>query len=264
MKENTPLLGGVLIILGVFLAGYAVVRMVQVVRIEESPFDQLDTEEQGFLPSVVRSEEEEPAPDLPAAARFERDPGVEETLQAQLTPGTGSLEAAAQPDTTALPEYIPDRIVIPDIALDAPVIEATTRQIEYLDESFEQWLAPDEFAAGWHMTSAPLGVPGNTVINGHHNVHGEVFRYLEDLELGDRIWVYSGSRVFLYQIAAREILKERWQPVEVRLENARWLQTSDDERLTLVTCWPYESNTHRLIIAARPVRSYEVQERDLD
>jgi LPXTG-site transpeptidase (sortase) family protein len=27
---------------------------------------------------------------------------------------------------------------------------------------------------------------------------------------------------------------------------------STDERLTLITCWPYETNTHRLIIVALP------------
>jgi sortase (surface protein transpeptidase) len=48
------------------------------------------------------------------------------------------------------------------------------------------------------------------------------------------------------------ILAEEGQEIGVRLENARWLQPSDDERLTLVTCWPQWSNTHRLIIVARP------------
>ena len=37
------------------------------------------------------------------------------------------------------------------------------------------------------------------------------------------------------------------------MENAAWIMPSEDERLTLVTCWPYTSNTHRLIIVARPV-----------
>jgi len=48
------------------------------------------------------------------------------------------------------------------------------------------------------------------------------------------------------------ILEERDAPVEQRLENARWLARSEDERLTLITCWPPESNTHRLIIVAIP------------
>jgi sortase A len=40
--------------------------------------------------------------------------------------------------------------------------------------------------------------------------------------------------------------------VDQRLANALWIMPSKDERLTLITCYPYDSNTHRLIIVARP------------
>jgi sortase A len=49
------------------------------------------------------------------------------------------------------------------------------------------------------------------------------------------------------------ILPEKYQEIDVRMDNARWILPSDDERLTLVTCWPATSNTHRLIIVARPL-----------
>jgi sortase A len=39
---------------------------------------------------------------------------------------------------------------------------------------------------------------------------------------------------------------------EKRLENARWIGPFPDERLTLVTCWPYTNNTHRVIVIAKP------------
>ena len=38
-----------------------------------------------------------------------------------------------------------------------------------------------------------------------------------------------------------------------RLQNARWIAATADERLTLVTCWPNTTNSHRLIIVAEPV-----------
>jgi len=38
----------------------------------------------------------------------------------------------------------------------------------------------------------------------------------------------------------------------VRRQNARWIAPTTDERLTLVTCWPYTGNSHRLIIVAKP------------
>ncbi len=49
------------------------------------------------------------------------------------------------------------------------------------------------------------------------------------------------------------ILQERFVDVATRLDNARWLNRTDDVRLTLVTCWPKISNTHRLILVARPL-----------
>ncbi len=50
------------------------------------------------------------------------------------------------------------------------------------------------------------------------------------------------------------ILPERDQPLSVRLANAQWIEPSTDERLTLITCWPKDNNTHRLIIVAVPIQ----------
>ncbi len=84
--------------------------------------------------------------------------------------------------------YAPDRIVIPAIQLDAPIIKAQSHLIKYQGYLFKQWLAPDEFAAGW-QSAATLGKPGNVVLNGHHNEYGEVFGGLVDLQVGDTIQV---------------------------------------------------------------------------
>ena len=148
---------------------------------------------------------------------------------------------------------IPDRIVIPAIDLDAPVLPAHYWLIKEDGQIFQQWLPPKQFAAGWQVSSATLGQVGNTVLSGHHNVYGEVFRHLVDLKEGDIIFVYSGGARFTYSIANKMILKEAGEPLNVRFDNARWLLPSQDERLTLITCWPYVSNTHRLIIVARPI-----------
>lgn len=149
----------------------------------------------------------------------------------------------------------PDRIVIPAIHLDAPIIKVPYRLVkdDTSGQVFQQWLVPDKFAVGWQSGSAMLGVPGNTVLDGHHNVWGMVFRYLVDLKPGDKIEVFSGNTRFDYQISNKMILPERNQALDVRFSNARWIETSTDERLTLVTCWPFTSNTHRLIIVALPI-----------
>ena len=116
-----------------------------------------------------------------------------------------------------------------------------------------KWLVPAEPATGWHTTSAMLGEPGNTVLNGHPNAFGEVFVSLVDVTEGDIIWVESEHSRFSYQITNKIILHEKYKELDVRMSNAQWLLPSVDERLTLISCWPYDSNTHRLIIVARPM-----------
>ena len=95
-------------------------------------------------------------------------------------------------------------------------------------------------------------MPGNTVLNGHNTTHGEVFRDLYTLQVGDAITIYAGDVPHTYAITETLILPEAGQPLEVRLENARYILPTDDERLTLVTCHPYGSLRYRLIVIARP------------
>lgn len=165
-------------------------------------------------------------------------------------PATGDVQAMAQP---ALPA-IPDWIQIPKIGLEAPVVEVPTVDVRIDGESLQQWSAPNNFAAGWHAGSAQLGQPGNTVLNGHHNIHGSVFGRLRDLQPGDQIFVWSQDQSYFYEVEQILLLEERYAQLSDRHENARWILPSDDERLTLVTCWPPESNTHRLIVVARPIQ----------
>jgi sortase (surface protein transpeptidase) len=53
------------------------------------------------------------------------------------------------------------------------------------------WELPDTRAAGWHESSASLGVQGNTVLNGHNTNNGEIFRNLYKLKVGDKIVLHS-------------------------------------------------------------------------
>ena len=225
-----------------------------------SPFDQVDTSveaSKGFNPIIIPETglvEPLRAPTL--VVQTDGLQGVLKTPTPTVIIPTESDPVVVEkplPTATAVPTWTPDRLVIPAIKLDAPVILANLKEIVYEGQTYQQWVPPDYFAAGLISSSASLGVAGNTVFIGHHNVDGEVFGHLVDLQVGDAILVYSGGKEFAYIIVLKMILPERNQPIEVRLENAKWIAPSDDERLTLVTCWPYESNTHRLIIVAMPV-----------
>ena len=56
----------------------------------------------------------------------------------------------------------------------------------------------------------------------------------------------------MYKVTQVETLAEQDQPLAVRLANAQWIEPTTDQRLTLVSCWPYETNSHRLIVVAVP------------
>jgi sortase A len=146
----------------------------------------------------------------------------------------------------------PDWIRIPAIGLDAPVVPAGWETIELDGAAYGRWQTPNWFAAGWHDSSAGVGQVGNLVLNGHHNVYGAVFGGLIYVEPGDTIELDSGTETFTYVVVQTMVLPERDRPVEVRLENARWVLPTTDERVTLVTCWPSDGNSHRLIVVARP------------
>lgn len=158
-------------------------------------------------------------------------------------------QPAVPPDIIDPSAQRPTRIVIPSVRLDAPIETVGWSLVA----GVSAWDIPNHFAAGWLKTSAPLGVPGNTVLDGHHNIAGEVFRYLVNLKPGALIEVYSNDQIFSYKVTLMRILPDRDQPIEVRRQNAEWIQPTSDERLTLVTCWPYTSNTHRLIVVAMPI-----------
>ena len=139
------------------------------------------------------------------------------------------------------------------IDLNSPVIEMGWALKE--DEQgnlFSDWVVP-VFSAGWHINSKLPGHGGNTVLSGHHNIGTEVFRNLIYLKAGDHITIETGNIRYEYTVEEKYLVKEEGVSEEIRRANTRYIEPTTDERLTLVSCWPYESNSHRVIIIARPV-----------
>jgi LPXTG-site transpeptidase (sortase) family protein len=172
------------------------------------------------------------------------------------TSGFGASASTSKAGDNGLQSSIegtqPLRIIIPGIGVDASVEQVGRTLQEEGDEEYYQWQLPSGQAAGWHENSAPLGQPGNTVLNGHNNLRGSIFRDLIDLEAGDEIILYDDERPYVYRVTERVILEEEDQPLRVRFENARFMLPTSDERLTIITCWPYTSNSHRVIVIAVP------------
>ena len=171
-------------------------------------------------------------------------------LPATLTT-TPTQAPTANPPTT-VPHFAPTRLIIPAINLDVPIVAVGWSVTVQNGQQVSEWDVPGDRTVGWLNTTALVGVPGNTVLVGHQNVDGRVFENLEYLQSGAEIQLLAGNELHKYTVALRTIVPEKDQPLAVRLENARWIGRSNDERLTLITCWPRNDNTHRLILVALP------------
>ncbi len=253
-----------IVIIGSALALWVVTRLPDQIAVQTAPAPQPFLEE---LPTAVPENNSLPAQNQAAGVLILPVSGViaQPTARPTVTPLPTAVsqnlpsEASMAAAPTSLRQEVvgqPQRLVIPSLGVDAPVRDvglSAAFDSSQGSDIFYQWQVPQSYAAGWHHTSAPLGQPGNTVLNGHQNVYGEVFRDLEDLAVGAGIILYDGEQSYLYEVVTREILPEQGQPTAVREANARWIQPTADERLTLITCWPYTSNSHRLVIVARPV-----------
>jgi len=148
----------------------------------------------------------------------------------------------------------PTEIIIPSIGLDTTVQETGWSVSELNGQPVSKWDVLD-FAAGWHSNSALPGHGSNIVLSGHHNIKGEVFRYVVDLERGDLITLRADGRDYDYIVTDHFIVPERDVSEEQRRHNAQWIMPTTDERLTLVTCWPYTDNSHRVIVIAKPANN---------
>ncbi len=175
-------------------------------------------------------------------------------LKPTLTPTVAPTIAADAPPASrpAAPD-VPIRLVIPAVNIDSTVVPVGWNIVEQNGRQYSIWQVAD-YAVGWHETSALVGEPGNTVLAGHHNINGEVFRDLVNVEVGDTVEIYTADGVFTYTVELKTIVKEKGEPLEVRQKNAEWIAPTTDERVTMVTCWPYTNNTHRVIVVAKPVK----------
>jgi sortase A len=224
------------------------------------------------LPTVARPEPTEPpatvtASPTPEPTQLPRAEGPTPLLLPDWTvtpeaptptppnPTATAVPPTPTPTPTRLPPASspPTRIVAPAIDLDAKVVPMGWDLMDRNGTMVSEWVVPKD-AAGWHMNSSLPGHKENVVLSGHHNIEGKVFRYVVDLKPGDEVTVYADDRPYTYIVTEKYILKEAGMPLRVRQKNAQWIMPTGDERLTLVSCWPYEwpGNSHRVIVVARP------------
>jgi sortase A len=160
------------------------------------------------------------------------------------TPAPPVVEPPATTEEVAAPPPLPttERIVIPKIAVDAKVVDVGVRPTGEMETA--------AYAAGRLLYSAQAGEPGNAVIAGHNDIEGEVFRRLPELQVGDELALFRGDAEFRYRVAGRAIVREDGATQAQRRENARWMEPTEEPAVTLISCYPYRVDTHRIIVRA--------------
>lgn len=136
-------------------------------------------------------------------------------------------EITPLPVPTQGPEHA-RRIRIPAIGVDAPVVEG------------DDWESLKK-GAGHHVGSANPGERGNCVISAHNDIYGEIFRDLPELSIGDEILVETRTKTYRYLVEQTRIV----EPTEVSV-----MATTSSPVLTLISCYPYRVNTHRIVVIA--------------
>ena len=131
------------------------------------------------------------------------------------------------PIPTQGPEHV-IRLQIPEINQDVPVVEG---------DGFEQL----KKGVGHHINSANPGEQGNVVLSAHNDIHGEIFRDLDQLSPGDEVIMFTEKRNYLYVVEETIIV----EPTQVE-----YLAPTDEPMATLISCYPYMVNNKRIIVRA--------------
>ncbi|MBT2443191.1 class E sortase [Streptomyces sp. ISL-36] len=189
----------------------------------------------------------------------EPDPQAEPPPQGEAGSGTTMDPSAADP--TVEPDAVPEApappvsratyavLRIPRIGLTAPIARGVGKR-SVLDKGY----------VGHYPRTAAPGRPGNFALAGHRNTHGEPFRYINRLRVGDEITVRTRDREYVYrvdQVLPRTAPRDTGVIASVprSLVKPSYGYSSPGSYLTLTTCTPEFSSAYRLIVWAKLVPS---------
>lgn len=151
------------------------------------------------------------------------------TMQETATePTTAQAEQGeTQTLSVTVPEGVMGVMVIDKIEMTAPIVEGTKiKNIQYALGHFEDTALP--------------GDNGNFAVAGHRSyTFGEYFSRLDELTAGDAINVIYGSTIYTYTVD---------ETMVVEPDRTEVLDPTANATITLVTCTPKWTATHRLIV----------------
>lgn len=141
-----------------------------------------------------------------------------------------------------------NRIVIPKIGKNIPLVEVWARNVESVNELHDIFMEELEDGVVRYPGSALPGEVWNSFIFGHSSnfpwlpgEYNEVFALLDKVVYDDEVIVYYDQKKYVYKIREKMV---------VRPWDTSVLKNRGDGRklITLMTCWPLGTTTNRLLI----------------
>ncbi len=148
------------------------------------------------------------------------------------------------------------RVVIPSIKVDRKVQQVGWHLEEQNGVQVAIWDVP-KYAVGHNQGTANPGEAGNIVLTGHSGGSAYPFNDLYWVPIGSKVLIWSNGQQYSYTVSDRVIVDELGPTVTdaQRHENARYIEETPSEQITMVTCWPLTGPlkfTQRIILHALP------------
>lgn len=176
------------------------------------------------------------------------------TPDLQMPPATPLPTFTPSPMPTLPPPALPAiRLMIPKIGLNVGIEEISP--VEHISFNGEKYLSwdPVPYVASHYSTSGAPGEGRNIVFTGHNNMDGEVFRYLDQLTPGEEVILSTLQSQFHYQVEKKFIIPYLGAEEEGNAMLQVYSEPQTSEMVTLISCWPYATNAHRIVIIAVPI-----------
>lgn len=187
-------------------------------------------------------------------------------------PGSGAAtESAPTPDPTVTPEAEPSApdggsAARPPAPAPAPARKPPAQESAYgvlriprlgvvvpVAQGVDKRSVLDKGYAGHYVGTAQPGAEGNFALAGHRNTHGEPFRYINRLRIGDELIVDVKGRRYVYVVG--KTLSETTErdtgviaPVPRSIVKPDHGYSEPGAYITLTTCTPEYTSKYRLVV----------------
>ena len=216
--------------------------------------EEMQVTKNSLIQSVAANSLWEKSSDLESVNTFKATSSWEETTQKKPKSMHSMSQLNSHPSQSWVDlgiEITPyeNRIVIPTIGKNIPLIDIQQKKVEGVDELNDIFMKELENGVIRYPGSAKPGDTGNSFIFGHSSnfpwmewEYNDVFALLDKVTFDDEIVVYYGQEKHTYKIRTKNVIS----PSDVSILQKE--VAGDRSKLTLMTCWPIGTTLNRLVL----------------